>query len=48
MIGGGVMNRPGLLEFVQREIVALMNGYLGAAVRGDNISDFVTSRSSQS
>ena len=43
VIGGGVMNRPGLLEFVQGEIVALMNGYLGAAVRGDNISDFVTS-----
>jgi fructokinase len=43
VIGGGVMNRPGLLESVQGEIVALMNGYLGAAVRGDNILDFVTS-----
>jgi fructokinase len=43
VIGGGVMNRPGLLGLVQSEIVALMNGYLGAAVHGDRIADFVTS-----
>jgi fructokinase len=42
VIGGGVMNRPGLLELVQREIVGLMNGYLAAPVFGDGISGFVT------
>jgi fructokinase len=42
VIGGGVMNRPGLLALVQREIVALMNGYLGTAVLGDGISELVT------
>ncbi|TML46032.1 MAG: ROK family protein [Actinobacteria bacterium] len=42
VIGGGVMNRPGLLELVQREIVALMNGYLSAPVFGDGISGFIT------
>lgn len=42
VIGGGVMNHPGLLALVHREIVALMNGYLGAPVLGDGISDFVT------
>jgi fructokinase len=42
VIGGGVMNRRGLLELVHREIVALMNGYLSAAVLGDGISGFVT------
>jgi fructokinase len=42
VIGGGVMSRPGLLELVRRETVALMNGYLGAALLGDGIADFVT------
>jgi fructokinase len=42
VIGGGVMNRPGLLELVHREIVVLMNGYLGSPVLADGISDFVT------
>jgi fructokinase len=45
VIGGGVMNRPGLLAQVQSEIVALMNGYLGSVVHGDGIADFVTSPS---
>ena len=31
VIGGGVMQRPGLLADVQRELAALVNGYLGAA-----------------
>ena len=35
------MNRPGLLELVQREIVRLMNGYLAGPVLGDGISGFV-------
>jgi fructokinase len=43
VVGGGVMNRAGLLAHVQSEIVALMNGYLGSAVHGDGIADFVTS-----
>jgi fructokinase len=42
VIGGGVMNHPGLLALVHREIVSLMNGYLGAPVLGVGISDFVT------
>jgi len=42
VIGGGVMNRPGLLGLVHREIVGLMNGYLSAPVLGDGISGFVT------
>jgi fructokinase len=42
VIGGGVMNRHGLLELVHREIVALMNGYLSAPVLSDGISGFVT------
>lgn len=42
VIGGGVMNQPGLLERVHREIVGLMNGYLGAPVLGEGISGFVT------
>lgn len=43
VIGGGVMKHPGLLELIHREIVALMNGYLGGPVLGDGISGFVTS-----
>lgn len=43
VIGGGVMKHPGLLELVHREIVALLNGYLGAPVLADAISGFVTS-----
>jgi fructokinase len=42
VVGGGVMNQPGLLERVQREIVGLMNGYLDAPLLGDGISAFVT------
>jgi predicted NBD/HSP70 family sugar kinase len=29
VIGGGVMQRAGLLADVQREVAALLNGYLG-------------------
>ena len=42
VIGGGVMNRPGLLGLVRNEVVGLMNGYLAAPVLGDGISGFVT------
>jgi fructokinase len=41
VIGGGVMNKPGLLESVHREIVRLMNGYLASPVLGDGISAFL-------
>jgi fructokinase len=41
VIGGGVMNKPGLLEGVHREIIRLMNGYLASPVLGDGISAFV-------
>jgi fructokinase len=43
VIGGGVMQHPGLLELVHGEIVALMNGYLAAPVLAEGISAFVTS-----
>jgi hypothetical protein len=42
VIGGGVMNRPGLLGLVQSQVVGLMNGYLDAPVFGDGIPGFVT------
>jgi fructokinase len=42
VVGGGVMNQPGLLERVHRQIVGLMNGYLDAPLLGDGISAFVT------
>lgn len=38
VLGGGVMSRPGLLELVRRELVALMNGYQGL---GDDIAEFL-------
>jgi fructokinase len=41
VIGGGVVNQPGLLERVQREIVGLLNGYLDAPEFGDGIGEFV-------
>jgi fructokinase len=41
VIGGGVMNQPGLLERVQREIVGLLNGYLDAPELGEAIGEFV-------
>ena len=43
VIGGGVMQHPGLLELVHSEIVALVNGYLGAPLLAEGISRFVTS-----
>ena len=32
IIGGGVMDQPGLLPLVRRDVIALMNGYLDTAV----------------
>jgi fructokinase len=42
VIGGGVMRRRELLPLVQREVVALLNGYLDSAAVGDEISTYVT------
>jgi fructokinase len=42
VLGGGVMSTPGLLPLVQREVAALMNGYLDNASMGDGLADYVT------
>jgi fructokinase len=42
VLGGGVTSTPGLLPLVQREVAALMNGYLDNASMGDGLADFVT------
>ena len=42
ILGGGVMNRPGLLELVQRNVVELVNGYLGAEASDHGISTYIT------
>jgi fructokinase len=42
VIGGGVMKRDGLLPLVQREVTALMNGYLDAAAIREEIADYIT------
>jgi fructokinase len=42
VLGGGVMARPALLGLVQREVVALMNGYLAAGTLGEEISGYIT------
>ena len=42
VLGGGVMARPGLLGLVQREVVALMNGYLEAGTSEDEITGYLT------
>jgi fructokinase len=42
VLGGGVMSTPGLLPLVQREVAALMNGYLDNVSMGDGLADYVT------
>jgi fructokinase len=42
VLGGGVMSASGLLPLVQREVAALMNGYLDNASLGDGLADFLT------
>jgi fructokinase len=42
VIGGGVMNHPELLQLVQREVAALLNGYLESAAVGEGIGDYIT------
>jgi fructokinase len=42
VIGGGVAYHDGLLALVQRDVLALMNGYLEAAAVSDGIADYIT------
>jgi fructokinase len=42
VIGGGVMQVPGLLELVRRQIASLLNGYLLALGTEDGMRDYVT------
>jgi fructokinase len=42
VVGGGVMTHTGLITLVQREVRALMNGYLDAPAIQDRIEDYVT------
>jgi fructokinase len=42
VIGGGVAYHDGLLALVQRDVLALMNGYLEAAAVSDEIADYIT------
>jgi fructokinase len=42
VIGGGVMNGPGLLQLVRREIVAILNGYIQHAALGEHIDRYVS------
>jgi fructokinase len=41
VIGGGVSKRPRLLSLVQREVSALMNGYLDSTAVGDGIGGYI-------
>jgi fructokinase len=41
VVGGGVAGVPGLLPLVQREVVALVNGYLDAPALADGIVDYI-------
>ena len=42
ILGGGVMTRTELLPLVQREVSALLNGYIDAAELREGIADYVT------
>jgi fructokinase len=42
ILGGGVMLQPGLLSLIQREVLALMNGYLDLAAVDGGIAGFIT------
>jgi fructokinase len=41
VIGGGVMNGPGLVELVRREVVALLNGYLDMTAAGPGLDGYI-------
>jgi len=42
VLGGGVMNAPGLLPLVRREVGELLNGYLESAAVGTEIEGYLT------
>jgi fructokinase len=42
VIGGGVAYHDGLLALVQRDVLALMNGYLEASAVSDDIAHYIT------
>ena len=42
VIGGGVGHHDGLLTLVQRNVLALMNGYLEASAVSEDIADYIT------
>jgi fructokinase len=42
VIGGGVAHHDGLLTLVQRDVLALMNGYLEASAVSDDIAEYIT------
>lgn len=41
LLGGGVSRQPRLLPLVQREVAALMNGYLETAAVGNGIAEYI-------
>jgi fructokinase len=43
VLGGGVMNQPGLLPLVQRKVSSLMNGYLDTAAVTEGVARYVSS-----
>ena len=42
VLGGGVAQHDGLLTLVQRDVLALMNGYLDASAIRDEIAEYIT------
>jgi fructokinase len=42
ILGGGVMLQPGLLSLVQREVLALMNGYVDLVAVDGGIAGYIT------
>jgi fructokinase len=42
VIGGGVMQRPGLVSLVQQEVAGLLNGYLDVMPIREGIVDYIT------
>jgi fructokinase len=42
VVGGGVAHHDGLLTLVQRDVLALMNGYVETSVVSDEIAEYIT------
>jgi fructokinase len=41
VLGGGVMNAPGLLSLVRRQVVEIVGGYLETPALGETVADYV-------